>query len=180
MKQRIKGFTLIELMIVVAIIGILAAVAIPAFLDYMKKAKATEAMAQLDAIGKVQKRAYGDNASFTTVDGAFLPSGATTSKGCCGGTGGTETTPGTTVTNKCTAEPSKFKGDPGWSAMGFSVGEESQSGYSFKAGNSTSFDAYAIGDRDCNNVPGTYTLHGTLDDARNPSVVLTKPPTGVY
>ena len=52
MLKNKKGFTLIELMIVVAIVGILAAIAIPAYLDYTVKAKITEVTTAMDALAQ--------------------------------------------------------------------------------------------------------------------------------
>jgi len=62
-----KGFTLIELMIVVAIIGLLAALAIPNFIKFQAKARQSEAKSNLKAVFTAQKAYYGDKQTYYDV-----------------------------------------------------------------------------------------------------------------
>ena len=72
---RAAGFTLIELMITVAIVGILAMVALPAYKDYVKRGKLTEAFNQLSACSITMGQYYQDNRTYT---GASAPTCAAT------------------------------------------------------------------------------------------------------
>ncbi len=97
MKRMQQGFTLIELMIVVVIVGLLAAFAIPAYQDYIVKAKLTKVMSAMDPV----KTAL---ASYFEEQGGFPIAQAGDLVGSGGLTPGMETTLGTF-----------------WDSLGFSV-----------------------------------------------------------
>ena len=70
MKKRNEGFTLIELMVTVAIVAILAAVALPAYTDYVKRGKIVEAPSNLANFRVQMEQFYQDNRNYGTANGA--------------------------------------------------------------------------------------------------------------
>jgi type IV pilus assembly protein PilE len=87
------GFTLVEVMIAVVIIGLLAAIAIPAFTDSVRKSRRADAFSALSAVQQAQERWRGNNASYAsalanTATGTNPPNGlgmsATSSSGYYG------------------------------------------------------------------------------------------------
>ncbi len=148
----------VGLMVPVAGIGMLAAVVIPKFLDYMKASKRSEAELNLNAISKAAMAEYYENSTFPIGAAELSPAAP-----CCEGPG-----------RKCPVQPAAWNGVPAWDALGFEMTEPHFFQYSYR-GDGRSYVATAVGDLDCDGNTVTYTLTGAIDAAGNPTAELQRP-----
>ena len=80
MQRKESGFTLIEIMIVIAIIAILATIAVPGYQEFVAKAKRSDAQGALTGLASALERAYTENNNYCDM--------GTTVVADCGGAGG--------------------------------------------------------------------------------------------
>jgi len=158
LTKKKSGFTLIELMIVVAILGILAALAIPAFITYVKRSKTGEATTNLGAFYTVASSVYNKE---------FSPQGLTlgTAMTNCVGPSSAAGMPATPTANK----QQFVNATVGFQEIGLQIADPVYYSYSVKS----AFSAADIAGLDCGQAPSTamYTFKaaGDLDGDTSPS-----------
>jgi type IV pilus assembly protein PilA len=149
--EKVRGFTLIELMIVVAIIGLLSAAAVPSFIKYIRRTYTVEAMMSI-------RRIYDGAVAYYVGEHADKAGGIQHQRF----PGTTAATPSTGVpcgAKPVAASPTEWK-TPEWAALDFSMNDPMRYQYKFIDNGLQDAAAFAImqaqGDLDCNKVYSTF------------------------
>lgn len=131
-NRKWQGFTLVELMIVVVIMGLLASVALPAFTRYIKRSRSVEATMNISRI----------------YQGEFTYNQETHERGLIGSFVAAAATPSTPPSDrKYSANVALWSGSPEWAAIGFALDGPHFYQYSTTA-STQSFSVHARGDLD--------------------------------
>jgi prepilin-type N-terminal cleavage/methylation domain-containing protein len=145
-KRLMAGFTLVELMIVVVILGILAAVAIPAFTRYVKRSKTSEATGSLSKIYQGEVSYYQASAERGSGSPTFITAAQN---------------PGTVPAGVKVAPNMAAWNADGWREIGFSLDTAHYYSYTASA-TSTAFTAIANGNLDGDGTNSTFSRGGSI------------------